>query len=153
MEEQPKWSLLERILSEVEQDSVNLNDGEGAPVLIMVSEKRTCSQLKKYITNVDDEHSFLEKLANSFFKFRSSLHKVRHASSMSSNSTAERQQQARQQQQAQQQQQPMMRGRAPPNKRRRVRGGSATAAAASGSGRSTTLAETFRTDVIETVSL
>jgi DNA excision repair protein ERCC-4 len=42
-----------------------------------------------------------------------------------------------------------MRGRPPPNKRRRVRGGSVVA---STSGRTQTLAESFRNDVIETVA-
>jgi DNA excision repair protein ERCC-4 len=126
---------------------VLLNDGEGAPVLIMVSEQRTCSQLKKYITMLDDDHGlFLEKLAHSFFKWRVNIHRMQHSTSQTNTPP---------QQQQQQQQSSVGRGggyagRGPPNKRRRVRGGSATAA--SGSGRNATLAETFRNDVLETVS-
>lgn len=122
------------MLKEIEQDSLQLNDGEGAPVLIMVSEKRTCAQLKDYITRINEEEPFLDKIAHNFFKWRVNIHRIQ---------TIEPVKQA-----------PApntMRGRPPPNKRRRVRGGSATASS-SGS-RTMTLAETFRDDVIENVSV
>jgi DNA excision repair protein ERCC-4 len=141
LEEQPKWALLKNILTEIEQDSMILNDGEGAPVLIMVSEKRTCTQLRDYITRMNDDTVFLDKLAHSFFKWRVNIHKMQSAS------TAQQQQSASAA--AANAAQSHARGRMPPNKRRRVRGGSATAL---GSSRSHTLAETFRNDVIENVS-
>lgn len=134
LEEQPKWQLLKSVLKEIEQDSLQLNDGEGAPVLIMVSEKRTCAQLKDYITRINEEEPFLDKIAHNFFKWRVNIHRMQ---------TIEPVKQA-----------PApntMRGRPPPNKRRRVRGGSTTASS-SGS-RTMTLAETFRDDVIENVSV
>lgn len=136
LEEQPKWELLKSILTEIEQDSLQLNDGQGAPVLIMVSEKRTCSQLKDYITRINEEEPFLDKIAHNFFKWRVSIHRMQAAEPAKPAPAAT-----------------TMRGRPPPNKRRRVRGGSATAASsASGSSRSMTLAETFKDDVIDTVS-
>ncbi|KAL7330954.1 DNA repair protein RAD16, variant 2 [Mucor circinelloides] len=135
LEEQPKWQLLKNILAEIEQDCLQLNDGQGAPVLIMVSEKRTCSQLKDYITRINEEEPFLDKIAHNFFRWRVGIHRIQVAepAKPAPAPTA-------------------MRGRPPPNKRRRVRGGSATAASSANSGRSMTLAETFRDDVIENVS-
>jgi DNA excision repair protein ERCC-4 len=136
LEEQPKWALLKNILTEIEQDSMTLNDGQGAPVLIMVAEKRTCSQLKDYITRMNENTPFLDKLAHSFFKWRVNIHKMQSASTA-------------QQQHSAATTAADARGRMPPNKRRRVRGGSTTAI---GSGRSHTIAETFRNDVIENVT-
>lgn len=107
-----------------------LNHGQGAPVLIMVNERRTCSQLKKYITT--SEEPFLSRLAYSFFKWRVTMHKIQ------TNVTPPPPP-------------PVQQTRAHANKRRRVRGGGV--AAASGPGRTSTLAETFKDDVIETVSL
>lgn len=136
LEEQPKWALLKNILTEIEQDLMILNDGEGAPVLVMVSEKRTCTQLKEYITRINEDTPFLDKLVHNFFKWRVNIHKMQTANTA-------------QQQQNVNTAQANVGGRIPPNKRRRVRGGSATA---SGSGRSHTIAETFRNDVIGNVS-
>ncbi|CEP16749.1 hypothetical protein [Parasitella parasitica] len=133
LEEQPKWQLLKSILAEIEQDALQLNDGEGAPILIMVSEKRTCSQLKDYITRINEEEPFLNKIAHTFFRWRVNIHRMQ---------TVEPVKQA-----------PApatMRGKPPPNKRRRVRGGS-TSATSSG-GRSMIMAETFRNDVIDNIS-
>lgn len=138
LEEQPKWALLKNILKEIERDILDLNHGEGAPILIMVAERRTCSQLKKYISSSEDSHQpFLTRLAYNFFKWRGNIHKIQ---TNAMNTTPPPASAA------------SMRGRAPPNKRRRVRGGSTTAVA-SGPGRTSTLAETFRDDVIETISL
>ncbi|KAI9337340.1 hypothetical protein BD770DRAFT_422590 [Pilaira anomala] len=131
LEEQPKWALLKNILKEIERDILDLNHGEGAPILIMVTERRTCSQLKKYISSPEDSHQpFLTRLAYNFFKWRGNIHKIQ---TNAVNVTPPPASAA------------SMRGRAPPNKRRRVRGGSTTAVA-SGPGRTSTLAETFRDD-------
>ncbi|GAA5808344.1 hypothetical protein MFLAVUS_001734 [Mucor flavus] len=135
LDEQPKWHLLKNILKEIERDILDLNNGEGAPILIMVTEKRTCSQLKSYIALSDESHQpFLSKLAHNFFKWRANIHKIQSSASKETPPSVSA----------------SNRGRAPPNKRRRTRGGSA---AASGPGRSSTLAESFKEDVIETVSL
>lgn len=140
LEEQPKWQLLNTILLEIEQDSLQLNDGQGAPVLVMVSEKRTCSQLRDYMTRINehqqqDEPPFLNKIAHNFFKWRVNMHRMQVAEAAAP---------------AQPAPPSSMRGRAPPNKRRRVRGGSATAA--SSSSRSMTLADTFKEDIVDTMS-
>lgn len=132
LEEQPKWALLKNVLKEIEVDSMALNQGQGAPVLVMVTERRTCSQLKKYITTTDQDEPFLNKLAHNFFKWRVNMHKIQTNVAPPLPPPVN------------------TRGGAPANKRRRVRGGSTTA---SGPGRSGTLAETFKDDVIETVSL
>lgn len=134
LEEQPKWLLLKNVLAEIEQDAMSLNHGEGAPVLIMVNERRTCSQLKKYITSTKDE-KFLIPMARGFFQWRSTMHKIqKNAAPPPAPAPIT----------------PQRRG-GPPNKRRRIRGGSSTAA--SGPGRTGNLAEVFQEDVIETVSL
>ncbi|RCH96468.1 hypothetical protein CU098_009318, partial [Rhizopus stolonifer] len=138
LEEQPKWALLKSILKEIETESIGLNKGQGEPVLIMVSERRTCAQLKDYITRFQQEAPFLDKIAHHFFRWRVSIHKMQtHQVEQSKAASA-------------QPSTTMMRGRAPPNKRRRVRGGSTTAA--SGPDRSHTLAETFKDDVIDNLS-
>ncbi|KAI8638095.1 hypothetical protein BD408DRAFT_485756 [Parasitella parasitica] len=134
LEEQPKWQLLKSILAEIEQDALQLNDGEGAPILIMVSEKRTCSQLKDYISRINEEEPFLTKIAQNFFKWRANIHRMQAVEPVKQAPAPT-----------------TMRGRPPPNKRRRVRGGSATASS-SGS-RSMALAETFQDDVIDNISV
>ncbi|KAI9476071.1 MAG: hypothetical protein EXX96DRAFT_575678, partial [Benjaminiella poitrasii] len=139
LEEQPKWGLLSNILEEIEQDSLQLNAGDGAPTLIMVSERRTCSQLQKYIVD-KDRTEFLNRIARNFFRWRASIHQIQ-TTVMNQASTAASHQST------------MMRGRPPPNKRRRVRGGSSTAASSHfASGRSYTLAETFRNDIIQNMT-
>ncbi|OBZ86984.1 DNA repair protein rad16 [Choanephora cucurbitarum] len=138
LEEQPKWDLLKDILKEIEHESLGLEQGEGASVLIMVSERRTCSQLKDYITRFQQESPFLDKIAHNFFRWRALMHRMQH----------------NQTEQIKTNQPPSQasayRGRPPPNKRRRMRGGSM---AASGPDRSQTLAETFKDDVIDTLSV
>ncbi|GAN08149.1 DNA repair endonuclease XPF [Mucor ambiguus] len=136
LEEQPKWQLLKSILMEIEQDNLQLNDGQGAPVLVMVSEKRTCSQLKDYITRINEEEPFLDRIAHNFFKWRVNVYRMQAAEPAKPAQTAPT----------------TMRGRPPPNKRRRVRGGSATAASSANSSRSMSLAETFKDDVMGTIS-
>ncbi|CEG82458.1 Putative Homoisocitrate dehydrogenase [Rhizopus microsporus] len=138
LEEQPKWNLLNSILREIEHSSLGLNHGEGAAVLIMVSERRTCRQLQEYITRLNDQvPSFLKSLAHRFFKWRSTIHQMQVAASTRQNTTP--------------QSTNITRGRPPPNKRRRVRGGSTAAA---GPGREgTSLADTFSNDVIQVASI
>lgn len=138
LEEQPKWNLLNSILREIEHESLGLNHGEGAAVLIMVSERRTCRQLQEYITRLNDQvPSFLKSLALRFFKWRSTIHQMQVAASTRQNTTP--------------QSTNITRGRPPPNKRRRVRGGSTAAA---GPGREgTSLADTFSNDVIQVASM
>ncbi|CAO3677620.1 unnamed protein product [Rhizopus microsporus] len=138
LEEQPKWNLLNSILREIEHESLGLNHGEGAAVLIMVSERRTCRQLQEYITRLNDQvPSFLKSLALRFFKWRSTIHQMQVAASTRQNTTP--------------QSTNITRGRPPPNKRRRVRGGSTAAA---GPGREgTSLADTFSNDVIQVASI
>lgn len=131
LEEQPKWNLLKTILEEISNDSLSLNNGEGAPVLIMVAEKRTCSQLKHYITSdIEGEghQPFLNRLAKSYFKWNKGMSRMQPTPV------------------AAPQPQPQMRfrGGAPPNKRRRVRGG----ASSSASGRQQSLSAVFKDDVI-----
>ncbi|KAG2213458.1 hypothetical protein INT47_009132 [Mucor saturninus] len=135
LEEQPKWNLLKNVLAEIENDAMGLNHGEGAPVLIMVNERRTCSQLKKYITKNNTEDSFLSPMVRNYFQWRSKMFKIQKSTASSSTPPA---------------QAPQRRGGPPMNKRRRVRGGSS---AASGPGRTESLAETFKEDVIETVAV
>ncbi|KAI8372162.1 hypothetical protein BD560DRAFT_369424 [Blakeslea trispora] len=139
LEEQPKWDLLKNILREIEHESMGLDKGEGAPVLIMVSERRTCSQLKDYITRFQQESPFLDKIAHNFFRWRALMHRMQN--NQSELAKANQQPQTNPS---------VYRGRPPPNKRRRVRGGSV---AASGPDRSQTLADTFKEDVIDTVSI
>ncbi|KAI8987923.1 hypothetical protein BDF20DRAFT_832807 [Mycotypha africana] len=134
LEEQPKWNLLKTILKEIEDDSENLDD---APVLIMVSERRTCSQLKEYITCHAQE-------AQRFFSWRVNMHRLQMG-----NRKGITQQQQQNQQQQQQQQQPTFRGRPPPNKRRRVRGGLSQSPS---NRQQQTLAQTFQQDVLDTVA-
>ncbi|KAI8990055.1 hypothetical protein BDB01DRAFT_756085 [Pilobolus umbonatus] len=142
LEEQPKWDLLNQILKEIDHDCVKMNDGEGAPVLIMVSDKRTCAQVKEYISyyagNNRQSEPFLNKLVQNFFRWRANITSlqgvVNGASTTQNTSTSS----------------PLARsGRPPPNKRRRVRGGSSTAAA---SDRPSLLAESFRSEMETTLS-
>lgn len=132
MEEQPKWNLLKVILQEIANDSFTLNNGEGAPVLIMVAEKRTCSQLKHYITSElegESHQPFLRRLAKSYFKWNKGMSRMQPTPAPA----------------PQPQPQMRFRGGAPPNKRRRVRGGSANASVA---GRQQPLSAVFKDDVI-----
>ena len=133
LEEQPKWQLLNSILEEIEHESVGLNRGEGAAILIMVSERRSCHHLQDYITQ---QPTLLKQLAVRFFRWRSTIHQI--------------QQQQQQQQSSRAPVNNVAVRRAPPNKRRRVRGG---AVVGSGPGReSGTLADTFGDDVIQVSS-
>jgi DNA excision repair protein ERCC-4 len=149
LEEQPKWKLLRTILEEIQTDTIE----ESAPILIMVSDTRTCSQIKQYIANTDS--LFLKQIARSFFKWRSNIQSVQTNYNNQQQKPQQQQQQQQQQQPQQQSQQQQQQaptpqgGRGPPNKRRRVRGGSA---AASNPGRSS-LADTFKNDVIETTKM
>ncbi|KAG1143281.1 hypothetical protein G6F37_006756 [Rhizopus arrhizus] len=134
LEEQPKWQLLNSILEEIEHESVGLNGGEGAAILIMVSERRSCHHLQDYITQ---QPTLLKQLAVRFFRWRSTIHQIQ-------------QQQQQQQQSSRAPVNNVTVRRAPPNKRRRVRGG---AVVGSGPGReSGTLADTFGDDVIQVSS-
>lgn len=133
LEEQPKWNLLKVILEEISNDSLSLNHGEGAPVLIMVAEKRTCSQLKHYITaelEGENHQPFLRRLAKSYFKWNKGMSRMQPTPAPA----------------PQPQPQMRFRGGAPPNKRRRVRGGSANASVSSG--RQQPLSAVFKDDVI-----
>ncbi|CDH49119.1 mus38-like protein [Lichtheimia corymbifera JMRC:FSU:9682] len=149
LEEQPKWHLLREVLDEIEQD-LESHTKEGAPVLIMVKERRTIYQLQEYISGSvksDAEASpLLERLIRRFFSLRKSITNIQ-------------EQQQKEQQQKHQQSTPSQssnqrggfaRGSAPPNKRRRVRGGSV---AASSSSSRPPLAETFKDDVQETIAM
>lgn len=123
--------MLKSILKEIEHDSITLNDGEGAPILIMVAEKRTCSQLKHYITSEIEESShqpFLKRLAKNYFKWNKSMGRMQPTPAPANHSA------------------PQMRFRGgPPNKRRRVRGGSSTAQIP---GRPQDLGTTFQEEII-----
>jgi DNA excision repair protein ERCC-4 len=134
LEEQPKWNLLKTILNEIEHDSITLNDGEGAPVLIMVTEKRTCSQLKHYITTEIHENShqpFLKRLAKNYFKWNKSMNRMQPTPPTPANANQAR----------------FNNRGGPPNKRRRVRGGSSSA---STPGRpQQNLADTFQQEIID----
>lgn len=131
LEEQPKWNLLKTILEEISNDSLSLNNGEGAPVLIMVAEKRTCSQLKHYITSEiegEGHQPFLNRLAKSYFKWNKGMGRMQPTPIPA----------------PQPQPQMRFRGGPPPNKRRRVRGGASSGA----SGRQQSLSAVFKDDVI-----
>ena len=135
-EELPKWTLLQDILQEIEHD---MPQG-GAPVLIMVNGARTCSQLRQYISNLNEDgmemKPMLRRLMQWFFSLRKSIHQIQQEETSTAPTT--------------QTNQPSSRGTAPANKRRRVRGGSVAAAAAS---TRPSLAEEFKTNVEETVDL
>ncbi|KAI9143822.1 hypothetical protein BKA69DRAFT_1155170 [Paraphysoderma sedebokerense] len=111
LEEQPKWELLRQVLEEIEETSVIANNPSlNAPVLIMVAEDRTCTQLRDYLSvntesdsvnqGASNHHPLLTNAAKNYFKWKGSLPTV------SRN---------------------IERRRPPPNKRRRVRGASASA--------------------------
>ncbi|KAI8149173.1 hypothetical protein BJV82DRAFT_209509 [Fennellomyces sp. T-0311] len=139
-EELPKWNLLHDILQEIEHD---MPQG-GAPVLIMVNGARTCSQLRQYISGMnqdqDDElKPMLRRLIQWFFSLRKSIHQIQQEEETKPTTQTTSPSQSK-------------RGTVPPNKRRRVRGGSVAAAAAAASSRPT-LAEEFQTNVEETVDL
>ncbi|KAI8369465.1 uncharacterized protein BYT42DRAFT_584566 [Radiomyces spectabilis] len=147
LEEQPKWNLLGEILKEIEQDAKTTNDGQSAPVLIMVNEKRTCSQLKEYLsrlnTETGDTNPVLNRLAKNFFKWRGTMNQIQKAGGLSfarpaatTNSPSAG---------------PSTGRGAPPNKRRRVRGGSTTAALSGD--RAATLSQTFREDIQENLQV
>ncbi|KAG0182633.1 hypothetical protein DFQ29_002965 [Apophysomyces sp. BC1021] len=142
LEEQPKWNLLKDILHEIEQDIETTLDGHATPVLIMVKDKRTLSQLKEYISHMDqleDEPSpVLNRLAQNFFLWQDKVNTVK-------NSIVSVE--ARQQQNSARPQRGFSgRNAAPPNKRRRVRGSSVSAAASASR-------STLREDVQEVVTM
>ncbi|KAI9307779.1 hypothetical protein BJ944DRAFT_261379 [Cunninghamella echinulata] len=114
LEELPKWKLLQDILEEIEQDDT-INTNHGTPVLVMVKEQRTCSQLKDYISQ---KQQLLQKLSNNYFNWRREIQRIQ-KSALTNNSQTSQQQN--------QQQESAYQRKYPPNKRRRIRGGSTTA--------------------------
>ncbi|CAO3621855.1 unnamed protein product [Cunninghamella blakesleeana] len=132
LEELPKWKLLKDILEEIEGDDLIQSD-HGTPVLIMVKEQRTCSQLKDYITKKQD---LLQKLSNNYFNWRKEVQRIQKTIVTNTNSQISQQQQ---------QQGSTYQRKYPPNKRRRVRGGSTTA---SNSSSRSNLAQSLRDELI-----
>ncbi|ORY94875.1 hypothetical protein BCR43DRAFT_442549 [Syncephalastrum racemosum] len=146
MEEQPKWRLLREILAEIELDMQHTTaifiSCVGAPVLIMTNDKRTCSQLKHYMSQMSESdpgasthtRPVLGHLAERYFTWKRSMQKIQLASAQeaatmqSSNASSSTSSTMTPPGSI------SMRGTQPLNKRRRVRGGS-VAAAASPSGR------------------
>ncbi|KAI8066812.1 hypothetical protein BC940DRAFT_340698 [Gongronella butleri] len=129
LEAQPKLQLLSDILEEIEEDD-NTNADHGAPVLIMVNDRRTCKQLQESIAK---SGASMRTLASKYFKWRSDMLSIQTkqsrpagsigagtSSSSSTPSTSGARGLSR----------PNPSGRKyPPNKRRRVRGASASASA------------------------
>lgn len=112
-------------------------------MLVMVNEKRTCSQLREYVSRMStltdsNERPVLTHLAQKFFQWRKNLVKVQ----QSSISTESEQAQASSSSGAS----TFTRGVAPRNKRRRVRGGSAAASSSRAP-----LAQTFKEDIFDTI--
>ncbi|ORX60262.1 hypothetical protein DM01DRAFT_1332415 [Hesseltinella vesiculosa] len=111
LEEHPKWGLLKDILQEIDQDATT-NTDHGAPVLVMVNDRRTCKQLQEYLAS---SQGFLKRLAEHYFSWRTTMLRMQKKqdppASAASDSASH------------------FGNRHPPNKRRRVRGGSATASA------------------------
>ncbi|KAM3586780.1 DNA repair protein RAD16 [Umbelopsis sp. WA50703] len=148
LEEQPKWGLLYDILSEVEHDISVASDHE-ATILVMVEEKRTCSQLKEYVSarSTQDDDSkmtpILSRLARNYFRWKAGIAQI------NQQLKSELKGQASGARGSAGQDNSAMRGKAPPNKRRRVRGASAIAAASEAFSRP--LADTFQQDILENI--
>ncbi|KAI8092898.1 uncharacterized protein BX664DRAFT_261045 [Halteromyces radiatus] len=134
LEEQPKWTLLQDILDEIEKD-VTTNTDHGAPVLVMVDDQRNCAQLQQYISQ---KRTMLQKIAGRYFKWRKGMQQIQQATIGATNQSSINTNT------------PQVSQRYPPNKRRRVRGGSATATTSTLNARPPPLAQTFRDEVKNT---
>lgn len=120
-----------------------------ASILVMVEEKRSCSQLKEYVsarsTQSDDSNMtpILSRLARNYFRWKAGIAQInQQLKSELKDQTSGARGFAGQSNLA-------MRGKAPPNKRRRVRGASAIAAASEAFARP--LADTFQQDIVENI--
>ncbi|CAO3681836.1 unnamed protein product [Umbelopsis vinacea] len=146
LEEQPKWGLLQEILDEIEHD-IGVTQAHDATILIMVDEKRTCAQLKEYVSTRSSMPKdstvvpILSRLARNYFRWKSAIVQI------NQQAKAELRDKTSTPREGSRQFSPNARGGAPPNKRRRVRGASAIAAASEAFTRP--LADTFQQDIAD----
>jgi hypothetical protein len=117
-----------------------------ATILVMVDEKRTCAQLKEYVstrsksTKASTVVPILSRLARNYFRWKSAIVQINQQvkAELKDKPGTSRSGHG---------QSPSSRGGAPPNKRRRVRGASAIAAASEAFTRP--LADTFQQDIAD----
>jgi DNA excision repair protein ERCC-4 len=118
-----------------------------ATILIMVDEKRTCAQLKEYVSTRSSMPKdstvvpILSRLARNYFRWKSAIVQI------NQQAKAELRDKTSTPREGSRQFSPNARGGAPPNKRRRVRGASAIAAASEAFTRP--LADTFQQDIAD----